>query len=173
MRIRITGLNIDVTPALRRYVETRLSRLDRYGLKVGDSQVLLRVQKLRHTAEGICALNGQIVQAKASTDEMYSAIDELVDRIATQVRKRKERLVSHKSKTGTRPRPSLREGVSLEKEQVQVNRPALVRMKLEEARQRLAADSSSVLVFVDAVSGNVQVLRRVGDGKLELIDPRS
>ena len=173
MRIRITGLNIDVTPALRRYVETRLNRLDRYGLKVGDSQVLLRVQKFRHTAEGICALNGRIVQAKASTDEMYSAIDELVDRIAAQVRKRKERLVSHKPKTGKRPRPSQREGVFLEEEEVQVNRPTLVTLRLEEARRRLAAESSSVLVFVDAVSGKMQVLRRVGDGKLELIDPQS
>lgn len=173
MRIRITGHNIDVTPALRQYVETRLTRLDRYGLNVGDSQVFLRVQKFRHTAEGICALNGRVVQAEASTEEMYSAIDELVDKIAAQVRKRKERLVSHKPKAWKRSRPAPPVGDSFEKKAVQVSRPTLATMGLEEARQRLAAEASSILVFVDAASGNVQVLRRVGDGKLELIDPQS
>lgn len=172
MRIRITGLNIDVTTALRRYVETRLTRLDRYGMKVGDSQVLLRVQKLRHTAEGICTLNGNIVKAKASTSEMYSAIDELVDRIASQVRKRKERLVSHKPKADKRSRSSLPEGVSFREEEVQVSRLVPATLGLEEARRLLATESSTVLVFVDAVSGKVQVLRRVADGKLELIDPQ-
>lgn len=172
MRVRITGLNIDVTPALRRYIEMRLNRLDRYGLKMGDSQVLLRVQRFRHTAEGICALNGRIVQAKASTDEMYSAIDELVDRIAAQIRKRKEKMVSHKPKTGRKSRLTPREDTPHE-EEVQIHQPTLLTLSLEEARQRLAIEPSSILVFVDAASRKVQVLRRAGGGKLELIDPQS
>jgi ribosome-associated translation inhibitor RaiA len=141
-------------------------------MRVGDSQVLLRVQKLRHTAEGICALNGKIVKAKASTHEMYSAIDELLDRIATQVRKRKERLISHKPKAGKRSRLSLREGVSLGEAGMRVSRPVPATLRLEEARRRLATESSALLVFVDALSGKVQVLRRVADGNLELIDPQ-
>lgn len=96
MKLRITGRHIDITPALKNYVETRFSRLDRYGLKVGSLQVVLAVEKLQHKAEVVGLVSGKQVQAKTSTSEMYATIDALVDRIDVQFRKWKERLVSHK-----------------------------------------------------------------------------
>ncbi len=96
MKLKITGRHMDITPALRDYVETRFERLDRYGLKVGTLQVVLGVEKLQHKAEVIGAVNGKPVQAKTSTREMYATIDALIDRVDAQFRKWKERLVSHK-----------------------------------------------------------------------------
>lgn len=96
MTLKITGRHMDVTPALRNYVETRLSRLDRYGLKVGSLQVILGVEKLQHKAEVTGIVSGKRVQAKITTPEMYATIDALVDRVDAQFRKLKERLVSHK-----------------------------------------------------------------------------
>lgn len=96
MRLRITGRHLDITPALRGYVETRFGRLDRYGLKVGSLQVVLGVEKLQHKAEVIGAVNGKSLQAKTSTREMYATIDALVDRVDAQFRKWKGRMVSHK-----------------------------------------------------------------------------
>jgi putative sigma-54 modulation protein len=92
MTLKITGRHMDVTPALRSYVETRLSRLDRYGLKVGSLQVILGVEKLQHKAEVTGIVSGKRVQAKITTPEMYA----IVDRVDAQFRKLKERLVSHK-----------------------------------------------------------------------------
>jgi len=97
MRLRITGRHLDITPALRSYVETRFGRLDRYGLKVESLQVVLGVEKLQHMAEVIGTVNGKPIQAKTSTREMYATIDALVDRIDAQFRKWKGRLSSHKS----------------------------------------------------------------------------
>jgi putative sigma-54 modulation protein len=94
---------MEVTPALKDYVETRFGRLDRYGLKVGSLQIVLGVEKLRHTAEVIGAVNGKPVQAKTSTREMYATIDALVDRVDVQFRKWKERLVSHKPSRSRKP----------------------------------------------------------------------
>jgi putative sigma-54 modulation protein len=51
MKLRITGRHMDITPALKSYVETRFGRLDRYGLKVGSLQVVLGVEKLQHKAK--------------------------------------------------------------------------------------------------------------------------
>ena len=96
MRLKITGRHLDVTPALKDYVETRFGRLDRYGLKVEVFEVVLGVEKLQHKAEAIGTVNGKSVQAKTSTPEMYATIDALVDRLDVQLRKWKERLASHK-----------------------------------------------------------------------------
>ena len=51
MRLMITGRHVAVTPALREYVETRMERLDRYGLKLGTLQILLSLEKFHHVAE--------------------------------------------------------------------------------------------------------------------------
>lgn len=102
MKLRITGRHMDITPALRSYVETRFGRLDRYGLKVGSLQVVLGVEKLQHKAEVTGAVSGKRVQAKTSTPEMYATIDALVDRVDAQFRKWKERLVQHKPTKPTR-----------------------------------------------------------------------
>ena len=96
MKLKITGRHMDVTPALRTYVETRFSRLDRYGLKAGSLQVILGVEKLQHKAEVTGIVSGKRVQAKITTPEMYATIDALVDRVDAQFRKLKERLASHK-----------------------------------------------------------------------------
>ncbi len=101
MRLRITGRHLDITSALKSYVETRFGRLDRYELRVGSLQVVLGVEKLRHMAEVIGTVNGRPLQAKTSTREMYATIDALVDRVDAQFRKWKGRLVSRKS-GGTR-----------------------------------------------------------------------
>ena len=75
MKLRITGRHMNVTPALREYVETRFERLDRYGLKVESLQVVLDVEKLQHKAEVVGVVSGKPVQAKTSTREMYATID--------------------------------------------------------------------------------------------------
>ena len=103
MKLRITGRHMDVTPALRSYVETRFSRLDRYGLKVGSLQIVLGVEKLQHKAEVTGAVSGKRVQAKTSTSEMYATIDALVDRVDAQFRKWKERLANHKPAKSKKP----------------------------------------------------------------------
>ena len=96
MKLKITGRHMNITPALRSYVETRCARLDRYGLTVGSLQVILGVEKLQHKAEMTGIVSGKRVQAKVTTPEMYATIDALVDRVDAQFRKLKERLVSHK-----------------------------------------------------------------------------
>jgi putative sigma-54 modulation protein len=94
---------MDVTPALRNYVEARFGRLDRYGLKVGSLQILLGVEKLQHKAEVTGVVSGKRIQAKTSTPEMYATIDALVDRVDAQFRKWKDRLASHKPAKSKRP----------------------------------------------------------------------
>jgi putative sigma-54 modulation protein len=173
MQVMITGRHVEVTTALRRYIETRMKRLERYGPKLGAVQVVLGVEKYRHTSEVIVSLNGAVVQAKTSTKDLYASIDQLVDKISSQVRKRKEKLVSHKPSRSTvsSPLSTERKAAAISGD-LKVVRPSLYHLTLAEAVENLGQQPSATVVFVDALSNRLQILRRMDDGALELIDPQ-
>lgn len=171
MQLMITGRHVAVTPALRRYVETRIARLDRYGLKLGTLQILLSLEKFHHVAEVVGVARGRRLQAKTSTEEMYASIDQVVDKLDVQLRKLKERRTNHKFGDQPRVRALSREASSPENNEVEITRPTLGVMTVEDAVEALQTAPTGVLVFVNAVSGTVQVLQRLPNGKASLIDP--
>jgi putative sigma-54 modulation protein len=165
---------MDVTSALRDYVETRFARLDRYGLKVGSLQVVLGVEKLQHKAEVVGAVNGKRVQAKTSTREMYATIDALVDRVDAQFRKWKERLVDHKPSKVRRPRESGRPSVKWgQPEPTEVEQQAVPVLSIDQAQKEFSALPSSApfMLFINAETGRVQVVQRLTSGRLAIIEP--
>ncbi|MBI4402150.1 MAG: ribosome-associated translation inhibitor RaiA [Nitrospirae bacterium] len=172
MRITITGRHVKVTPGLRRYIETRMTRLQRYGAKVGDVQVVLGVEKYRHTAEAVLTLNGAVIQSKASTNEMHASLDQLLNKISRQVQKRKEKLIDHKSRA-IAPRP-IREPREAELEPLDVHtvHTPLHILTVAEAVGRLGGVPGALVVFINASSNRVQVVRRLDNGDVELIDPQ-
>jgi putative sigma-54 modulation protein len=172
MQVIITGRHMDVSMALRRYIESRMMRLEPYARKMGDVQVIVGVEKYRHTAEVIVRLNGRVIQGKASTTEMYASVDQLVDKILRQVRKRKDQLVSHKPRHGTRKPRMTSKVTEPVPEPFKTSRPRLHTLTLEDAMLRLDGQDADLLVFVNAVSGRTQVLRRLPNGAPELIDPQ-
>jgi len=97
MRVNVTGHHIDVTPALRSYVERKLGRLVRHTDRVIEVHCTLTVDKLRHRAESTVFLRGPSIHASAVCDDMYAAIDELSDKLTRRVRKRKERVREHRA----------------------------------------------------------------------------
>jgi putative sigma-54 modulation protein len=168
--MQITGRQLVITPAMRRHVESRLARLDRYDVRIAHISVILGVNKLQHTAEVVCTLQGKRVQAKVSTQEMYASIDQAIARLEAQIRKRKERLVDRK---GMRKRafPSSGHGVSEGIDDVDVIRITPSTLSLDEAKKRLESIPGSVMVFASSTSGKLQILKRLVDGRIALIDP--
>ncbi|MBA5869209.1 MAG: ribosome-associated translation inhibitor RaiA [Nitrospira sp. CR2.1] len=173
MRLMITGRHVAVTPALRDYIETRMERLDRYGLKLGTLQILLSLEKFHHVAEVVGVVQGRRLQAKTSTEEMYASIDEVVDKLGAQLRKLKERKVNHKFGDSARVRAAVRKAPKSDHNGLEVVRPKLEFVTLEEAVDTLNASKLGLLMFVNALSGTIQVLQRLPNGRLSLIDPAS
>jgi len=95
MQIDLTGQHVDITPPLREYVNSKLERLTRHSGQVLDIHVILSVDKLRHKAEATLRLNGGIVYADATEEDMYAAIDALTDRLDRQVKKHNEKMNDH------------------------------------------------------------------------------
>ena len=95
MQLNVTGHHIDVTTALKGYVEKKLDRIVRHSDHVIDVHCILTVEKLRHKAEATVLLNGATVYADAVDGDMYAAIDALADKLDRRVKKHKEKRTDH------------------------------------------------------------------------------
>ncbi len=95
MQLNVTGHHVDITPALRSYVEKKLGRIVRHFDHVIDGHFVLTVEKLRHRAEATLRVRGDTIHAVATDADMYAAIDALADKIARRVRKNKEKITDH------------------------------------------------------------------------------
>ena len=95
MLIKLTGHHVDLTPALRDYVDSKFTRLERHFEQMTDVHVILTVEKLRHKAEATLHVSGNDLFADTISDDMYAAIDGLMDKLDRQLLKHKEKLTDH------------------------------------------------------------------------------
>ncbi len=169
--MKITGRHLVITSALRHHIESRFERLVRYEVKLTHLEVILGVSKLQHSAEVVCAMQGRRIQAKASTQEMYATIDQLVDRLGAQIRKHKERQADHKEPAKRSVRKVLRQAIHKEEEEIEVVRPVRAVLTLEDAKRQLDPLPGSLVVFTALSSGKLQILQRLDRDRVVLIDP--
>lgn len=95
MQLSVTGHHIEVTPALRGYVEKKLERITRHFDQVLDVHCVLTVEKLRQKAEATLHVSGSAIHADATDLDMYAAIDALTDKLDRCVKKHKEKRTDH------------------------------------------------------------------------------
>jgi len=97
MNLQIHGNHIDVTPALRDYVAGKLTRIERHFDQVIDASVQLTVEKVHQRAEITLRLRGNNIHVESVEQDMYAAIDTLVDKLDRQVLRHKDRVKDHQS----------------------------------------------------------------------------
>lgn len=96
MNLIVHGHHVEVTPALRGYIEGKLERIRRHFENVIDADVVLSVQdKLRHKAEVTVRVRGNSLHAESTEADMYAAIDSLMDKLDRQVLRHKDRVKDH------------------------------------------------------------------------------
>lgn len=96
MQINLTGRHLDITDAIRSYVQNKFERLERHFDHVTNVHVILSVEKLRQKAEASVHISGADVFADSEHEDMYAAIDTLVDKLDRQVLKHKEKMKNHR-----------------------------------------------------------------------------
>lgn len=96
MQVSVTGHHVDVTDSLRNYVEEKISKLKRHFDNVTDIHVILTVEKLQQQAEATVQVSGAKLFAEDTQEDMYAAIDNMVDKLDRQIIKHKEKLNSHR-----------------------------------------------------------------------------
>lgn len=95
MHFSVTGHHVEITEAMRSYVEKRLERIVRHFDTVIDAHFILTVEKLEQKAEATLHVRGETLHAVASDANMYAAIDALVDKLDGRMRKHKEKITDH------------------------------------------------------------------------------
>ena len=96
LEIQFTGHHLDVTPALRSFTEEKFNKLQRHFEKFNHIQVTFAVEKLRQIAEANISLAGGELHASAEAEDMYSAIDGLIDKLDRQLLKHKGKMQNHR-----------------------------------------------------------------------------
>ena len=93
MQINLTGRHVEVTTALRDYVNNKFAKLERHFDHINNVHVILDVEKLVQKAEATLHVNGGELFATSEHQDMYASIDGLVDKLDRQIIKHKEKLI--------------------------------------------------------------------------------
>lgn len=95
MNLNISGHHVSLTPALREYVVSKLKRVERHFDHLINADVILSVEKVRHKAEATIHSRGIDLHAEEICEDMYAAIDGLIDKLDQQTRKLKDKVRDH------------------------------------------------------------------------------
>ena len=180
MQVHLSGRGVAVSPALRRRVESKVGKVTRFLPKITEARVVLGRERYRHLAEVTLQAKGITLHAEAAAGDLHAALDLAVDHLAEQARRRKDRIRARKPRLSRRaPAP----GVPSAADGPPGDAPAepapglIVRrldakpMSIDEALEQMRIRRDGLLVFTNARSRVVNVLRRRPDGQLELVQP--
>ncbi len=99
MQSRITARHFDLTDAIREHVDNRSRHLERYFDRIIDLHWVLDVDKHRHIADLSAKVHGAVLTGRAETSDMKSSVDEVSEKMETQLKKYKSRLKDHDQRT--------------------------------------------------------------------------
>ncbi|WP_394128590.1 ribosome hibernation promoting factor [Vibrio hepatarius] len=95
MQINLTGHHVDLTNSMQDYVNEKFQKLERFFDHINSIHVVLKVEKLNQIAEATLHVNQAEIHASSDDENMYAAIDSLVDKLVRQLNKHKEKLNAH------------------------------------------------------------------------------
>lgn len=96
MQVIVTGHHLEITDALKAHIDAKFEKLARHFDNVTDVHVILSVEKLVQKAEATLQLSGAKLFAEDHQEDMYVAIDAMVDKLERQIAKHKEKTGSHR-----------------------------------------------------------------------------
>jgi putative sigma-54 modulation protein len=96
MQVIVTGQHLEVTDALKAHIDAKFEKLARHFDNVTEVHVILSVEKLVKKAEATLQLSGAKLFAEDHQEDMYAAIDAMVDKLERQIAKHKEKTGSHR-----------------------------------------------------------------------------
>lgn len=172
MKVAIRGKNIEVTDALRAYIEKRLSKLTRYFDDELNAQAVLSVVKDKSTIELTCFVDKIVLRGVETNDDMYAAIDLVVDKIVRQIHKYKTRLAKRFKKQEAFHPETLATPVEEETIEVVKRKHFVVcPMDVEEAILQMNLIGHDFFMFFNAETESMNVVYRRHDGFYGLIEP--
>lgn len=176
MHVSVTFRHMESSEPLKTYAKEKTERLAKYLAEPVEIHWVLSVEKIRHIADATVTANGVTIKAQGDTQDMYSAIDMVIDKLLGQAMKHKDRVKEHKqngeqvSIRYTAAEEATAAGAPgkprITKKENQFVKP----MSVEEASMQMEVTPGDFLVFTDSSTGNTSVLYRLKDGGFGLIE---
>jgi len=175
MKISVTFRNTEGEAWYREYLDEKLGKLKKYLDNPVEVHVVLSVEKFRNVAEINMSDNGMNIIAKEEAKEMILAINEAVEKVERQLKKRREKIRDHKGAMGRNeakePAPVVEEGEDVgEGRIIETRRVVLKPMSHEDAILELESGRNRFVVFRDAATEALCVLYRRDDGGYVMIE---
>jgi len=171
MEITVRGRNVTVTENLKGYTEKRLRKIERLLEKVKEATVNFSANRGTYVVEVTIPLKGFILRGEEEAQDLYSAVDLVVEKLEKQIEKHKTRLARRLKEGSIREKPLLEEIKEAEPRVIKIKRFALKPMSVEEAILQMNLLGHSFFVFTNADTEEINVLYRRRDGNYGLIEP--
>jgi putative sigma-54 modulation protein len=185
MQVHITGRQVAITPALRKYTEEKLKKVEKVLGGPIEAHVVLAVEKRRHHAEIQVKSRHALLSGAEETEDLYASIADVILKLERQALKHKEKLTNHKKRGGrdasasfpaaelrTKPaRPAKSEVAQRPPRILPSARYRLKPLSAEDAAMELDSAGGELLVYRDDQTYRVNVVYRRKDGNFGLVDP--
>ncbi|QGU94156.1 ribosome-associated translation inhibitor RaiA [Clostridium bovifaecis] len=176
MNITVSGKNIAITDGLREAVERKLSKLEKYFSPSVEVDATLSVQKNRQIVEVTIPFNGVILRAEEVNEDMYAAIDIVLEKLERQIKKQKTKLEKRKYGDALKFQfiPEyipVDDEDDIESKIVRTKKFAVKPMSEEEAVLQMELLGHNFFVYKSADTNEVNVLYKRKDGQYGLIEP--
>lgn len=176
MQTSVTFKNIDPSDHLKAYVRDKLDRFDRFLDNPAEANVVLSVEKFRHIAEINIAGDRLKINGKEETNDMYSAIDMVMDKLEKQIKKNKQKIRDRRGRGGakvdTAPVGFDEVRAADDEAEIIVRTLEYKPMDAEEAVMQLDLADDNFIVFTNARTDRINVVYRRNDGHYGLIQPQ-
>jgi len=180
MNLQLRGKNTEVTEGLRNYVEKRFAKLEKYFTREMTGTVTLIIERNEHIIETTIPINRFILRAEESSHDMYTSIDNVVEKIERQVRKYKTRVNRKGKQVGmdylpftTTEEPESTEEDVINNDRIEKTKTFVVKpMDVEEAIMQLELVDHDFFVFLNDKTDEIEVVYRRKGNKYGLIQPR-
>ncbi len=173
MQISVTFRQIEPSEALKNYVTDRLGKFNRYLEEPVEAHVVLGLEKFRHLADVTIDNNGRVFKGKEENTDMYAAIDLVMDKIAMQLKKFRDKQRGPKGDRTARSAAA----VAVEAEEfptlpaVRRKRVEVPSLRVDDAVEMMQTGGEDLVVFTNVANGGLSILYRRQDGSFVLVEP--
>ena len=177
MEINVTFRHMEPSESLKKYAEDKISKINKYLDFPIEAHIVLTVEKFRRIADVTLNLNRTMIKGVEETEDMYSAIDQVMDKIEKQVKRYRDKLRKRRTENRKGDEDLVGEteeevsDLMLEEPSIEIEKLVAKPMDPEEAAMQLNISQQDFLVFRNSVSKEINVMYKRNDGNLGLIEP--
>lgn len=173
MQADITFKNIDSSDALKDYAIKRLSKIDKYIDRTAEAHVVLSVEKRRHKADVTLNADGAVINAVEITEDLYSAIDMVMDKLERQIKKHREKLQGKKTAAkAVLPGGPIPAGRKSKPRLIYEKNYPVMPMSVEDAVMQMGETPQGFIIFQNTESKQLNLIYKRQDGELALVEPQ-